>query len=150
MESLVDIARRSLELWTRHDIDAYMDLFHEDAVYSGPGRVSRGHDAFRKHMEIYAEAFPSERLTFIRGTQVGDDVAMLQFRVEGQHLGVMRWSNSRQIPPTGRSYRLDCVTVFHFKDRKIVLLEDFYDLYDMLFKQLAWPFPQRRAETASD
>jgi steroid delta-isomerase-like uncharacterized protein len=141
MESLLDIGRRSLELWTKHDLDAYMALFHEDAVYSGPGRVSKGHDAFRRHMAIYEEAFPTEKLTFIRGVQDGD-IVFMQFRVQGQHTGMMRWNQTRQIEPTGRTYDMECITVLHFRDRKITLLQDFYDMYDMLFKQLGWPFPR--------
>lgn len=140
---MLDTGRRSLELWSQRSIDAYLDLFHEDVEYIGPGRIIKGHDAFRQHMRMYDEAFPNERLTFIRGAEA-DSTVFLQFRIQGTHLGTMRWSNSRQIEPTGREYDLECVTVQHFNEDKIIRIVDFFDLYEMIFRQLKWPFPSRQ------
>jgi len=143
MADLAEIVRKSCDLWTGTDLDAYMDLFHEDAVYSGPGRRVEGKDAIHAHMALFREAFPREVLTS-RGVARDGNLVFLRFHATATNSGVMRWSEKRQVPPSGKTFNLEGVSVFRFQDDKIIEMEDFFDLYDLLFKQLGWNFPERK------
>lgn len=147
MTNLVEIAKKSWNVWNGSDFEEYMSFFADDALYNGPGRSVKGKEAIRAQMLLFREAFPNEVLTVRTAAQTGNTV-FTRFHATAVNSGTMRWSEKRVVQPTGKRFNLEGVTLFEFRDDKIVLMEDFFDLYNLLFKQLGWDFPQRRPSAA--
>ena len=134
------LARASMDAWNRHDLDAYLSFFADTASYAGPRRAVHGISGIRGHMEMLMEAFPDEQVT-VDAVAASADTVFVKYTDQAHHLGPMRWSARRQIEPTGRGFSYEGVTELKFRDGRIIFARDYFDLYDVLFVQLGFPFP---------
>jgi ketosteroid isomerase-like protein len=90
----VDVARRSFDAWNRRDMDSFLALYDEDAVFLAPAnwpdpKPSTGHAAIRKVVEGLREPWDEDRLEAEAFLDVGDYVAVpYQWRVRGRDSGI--------------------------------------------------------------
>jgi steroid delta-isomerase-like uncharacterized protein len=143
MSELIDLARASMAAWNRHDLETYLSFYAEDATYIGPRRRVHGKDDIRTYMTMLMEAFPDEQATVETVATEGNTV-FVRYTDTALHSGYMRWSPTRQLPPSGRSFTYEGVTELRFVEGKIAYAQDFFDLFDLLFIQLGQPFPAPR------
>jgi ketosteroid isomerase-like protein len=135
------LARASMDAWNRHDLDAYLSFFAAEASYVGPRREVHGISAIRDYMEMLMEAFPDEQAT-VETVAACADTVFVKYTDRAHHLGLMRWSAKRQIEPTGHGFTYAGVTELTFREGRIIFARDYFDLYDVLFVQLGFPFPE--------
>ena len=136
----VRLARASMDAWNRHDLNACLSFFTSDASYAGPRRAVHGVSDIRNYLEMLMEAFPDEQVT-VGAVAASADTVFVKYTDQAHHLGLMRWSATRQIEPTGRGFSYEGVTELRFRDGRISYAQDYFDLYDVLFVQLGFPFP---------
>jgi ketosteroid isomerase-like protein len=134
------LARASMDAWNRHDLDTYLSFFASAASYAGPRRAVHGISEIRRYMEMLMVAFPDEQVT-VDTVAASADTVFVKYTDQAHHLGLMRWSTKRQIEPTGRGFSYEGVTELRFRDGRISYARDYFDLYDVLFVQLGFPFP---------
>jgi limonene-1,2-epoxide hydrolase len=134
------LARASMDAWNRHDLDAYLSFFAADASYAGPRREVHGISGIRGYMEMLMEAFPDEQV-IVETVAASADTVFVRYTDHAHHLGPMRWSAKRLLEPTGRGFTYAGVTELSFRQGRIIFARDYFDLYDVLFVQLGFPFP---------
>jgi len=146
MPDLAQLARASIDAWNRHDLGTYLDHYAEDAVYVAPRRRVEGRAQLRRYFEMLMEAFPNERATVLDAAVSGSTV-YLRYSDTAVHEGAMRWSESRQLEATGRTFTYEGVTEIRYDDEgRIAFAQDFFDLYQLLFVDLGLPFPRPRQD----
>lgn len=149
MHDLAQLTRDSIDAWNRHDLNTYLTHYAEDAVYVGPRRRVEGMEQLRRYFEMLMEAFPNEQAT-VRDTAVSGSTVYLRYSDTAVHEGTMRWSASRQLGATGRSFTYEGVTEVQYNHHgKITFAQDFFDLYELLFVDLDLPFPAAHRDGAA-
>jgi ketosteroid isomerase-like protein len=108
MSGLADpaqFARHWNEAWNAHDVDAVLELFHDDVVFTSPlaarlfpesGGVIEGKDALRQYWSTALAERPDLRFE-LTGIQAGIDTLLIQFRHPGQaeRIDVLRLRDGR-------------------------------------------------------
>lgn len=148
MNDPIEIVKAQVRAWNSHDLESYLEYYSDDAVYEGPRRRAEGKAAIRAFMVMVMEAFPDEVST-VRDTAVSGDTVYLRYSDTATHSGPIRWSSSRVLEPTGRTFTYEAVTEVKVVNGKIVFARDYFDLYEMLFVDLGLPFPSTNGRKAS-
>lgn len=101
---------KGTETFNAHDVDGLADVLADDVVFEAPGGMRGEGKAAR--VEFYSSwftAFPDAHAE-VHGLHIIDDVAVEQGTFTGTHDGVLR-SPMGDVPPTGRSIRVDYIQV---------------------------------------
>ncbi len=131
------VRRMNAEVWNENRLDAIDELYTPDFVlhFLPDGSDTRGTDSLREHVREHREAFPdwSEE---IRRVVAERDLVVIHYVSTGTNRGP--WLGN---PPTGRSVRIDEVSIFRIEDGRIAeqwLLPDLFNLQ----RQLAGAEPE--------
>jgi steroid delta-isomerase-like uncharacterized protein len=111
-----DLSRRFTELFSTDDARLADEVFGADVVFHGTAADGelRGIDAVKSFVAGYRRAFPNARSTVEDQVAEGDKV-VTRWRAHGTHAGPLG-----EMPPTGREYTMDGVTIERFAGGKIV------------------------------
>jgi steroid delta-isomerase-like uncharacterized protein len=105
-----DVVRDHMESENRGDYEATLETFsHPRYELIGTGEVFDGEAAVRQYFEDTRLAFPDQRNRLTAMYQ-GVDAIMVEFLLEGTHLGPMRG-----LPPTGRAFSCEMSAMFAFE-----------------------------------
>lgn len=131
------IEERNMELfqtaddaWNRQDVEAFAAAHADDVVVYAPGQPPQlGLEAHTDFALRSFQAFPDQRVEN-RPYKVffasGDWVLSIA-RYTGTMTGPLALPDGTEIPPTGKAFDVDFVTVGHWKDGRMVEEYLFYD-----------------------
>jgi steroid delta-isomerase-like uncharacterized protein len=109
--------QKGTDTFNAHDIDGFADVLADDVVFEAPGGMrGEGKTACVEFYGSWFTAFPDAHVEVHR-LHVIDDVAVEEGTFTGTHDGVLR-SPMGDVPPTGRSVRVDYIQVLRFRDGK--------------------------------
>ncbi len=96
----VEVSKRSIDAWNRHDADAVIALYAEEATYHTPrfDHPLKG-KALADFIKSVLTAFPDLRFEVISRGDTGGGLVALQLVLHGTHTG----SFMDGTPPTGRT-----------------------------------------------
>ena len=104
-------------VWNGHDLDGILAMMTDDVVFEAPGGMrGEGKAACLDFYGSWFTAFPDAHVE-INGLHVIDDVAIEEGTFTGTHDGVLR-SPMGDVPPTGRSVKVDYIQVLRFREGK--------------------------------
>ncbi|MHA1885197.1 MAG: ester cyclase [Promethearchaeota archaeon] len=118
-----------LESFNRHDLDEFIELLAESAVYYQPGigEPLRGREAIREEFaRVLFTSFPDIKLEKVRSFGQ-DEWVSLEFVLYGTHTGPIPSPAGGEIPATGKSIRVPMCLVARIYDGKITELHDYHD-----------------------
>ena len=96
----VEVSKRSIDAWNRHDADAVIALYAEEATYHTPrfDHPLKG-KALADFIKSVLTAFPNLRFEVIGRGDTGGGLVAVQLVLHGTHTG----SFMEGTPPTGRT-----------------------------------------------
>lgn len=116
------IVREHMESENRHDFDATLATFdHPRYELIATGEVYDGPDEVARYFEETRAAFPDQRNEVI-ALHHADDAVLVEAWVRGTHLG-----SYRGLPPTGRHWELQILSVFTFEGERLTCERVYFD-----------------------
>jgi len=114
-----------------HDIGGFAEVLADDVGFEAPGGM-RGHGktACVEFYSSWFDAFPDAHVE-VHGLHIIEDVAVEEGTFTGTHNGVLH-TPTGDVPPTGRSVRLDYIQVLRFRDGKHASFNLMFDRLLML------------------
>jgi ketosteroid isomerase-like protein len=123
------------DAWNSQDWETFSQRHADDVIVRWPGKpLTRGIEAHKKEGEIFFMAFPDNH--------VGNDPYKVFFgqgdwtcsiaEFTDTHEGLMIAPDGTSIQPTNKKFKVDFCTVAHWKDKRIVEENLFYDLVGMM------------------
>ncbi len=104
------VVREHMESENEHDFDTTIDTFgHPRYEIIPTGDVYDGEREVRDYFDETRTAFPDQRNTLIE-VHHADDAVIVEFDLEGTHLGMLR-----NLPPTGRPFACRTLAIFAFE-----------------------------------
>jgi len=96
----LEISQRSIDAWNRHDADAVISFYAEEATYHSPrfGHTLKG-KALADFIKSVFTAYPDIRLEVISRGDIGGGLVAAQLMLHGTHTGPFMDGT----PPTGRT-----------------------------------------------
>ena len=129
---------RGSELWDRFDAaavkgdyESVVSMFAEDGVYVEPAGRHEGRDAMLAWMRGFAEAVSDIR-TEVSLVVVDDDVVIGEYTWYATHSGPFPMPDGSVIPPSGKTMKLEAVTILRVRDGLIVEARDYFDQVPMM------------------
>ena len=108
---------KGTQTFNAHDVDGFAEVLADDVVFEAPGGMrGEGKAACVEFYSSWFTAFPDAHVE-VHSLHVIDDVAVEEGTFTGTHDGVLR-SPMGDVPPTGRSVRVDYIQVLRFRDGK--------------------------------
>lgn len=118
-----------------HDVDGFMALVADDAVFRGPGGVDgyevRGHEAIRAMAESFEVAYPDMKVE-VRGRYVDGDTVVSEVLSTATHTGPITLATGGRLEATGRTLRERSVYIHRVVNGKIVEETVYYDRHTVL------------------
>lgn len=139
MSPLIDLVKQHYANMSSGDLDRDRELMSPDVVTVDPSGTIRGVDAFIEHERGFATAFPDARAELVRGIESGE-LVMAEGVFSGTHSGPLA-SPQGEVPPTGRTLRLEFADVFVVRDGLIVEHHIYYDQVSFLAQLGLMPDP---------
>jgi steroid delta-isomerase-like uncharacterized protein len=120
--------RRYFDLLFTKDLDAVLELVDDDIEWLivPTGDVIKGKASFAELAENHWGASPdrTKRLINLFATE---DYACMEYTSGGTLTGEVDF-RSIKIPPSGRTYQIQCCFVFHFKHGRIDRVHEYFDM----------------------
>ncbi len=122
---------KGTETYNAHDLDGFAEVLADDVVFEAPGGMrGEGKAACVEFFGSWLGAFPDAHVE-VHGLHLVDDVAVEEGTFTGTHNGVLHGPMG-DVPPTGRSVRVDYIQVLRFRDGKHVSFNLMFDRLEML------------------
>jgi predicted ester cyclase len=113
-------------LYSKGDIEAFVDTYADDAVLRSPDGVFEGKAALREYWTQEKAAFPDSNVEMIRS--IGDgDVVMGEWTWSGTHRGPLNLPDGTQVAPTGNRVEASGAEVVRFRDGLVVEHNLYFD-----------------------
>ena len=101
-------------LWNAHDLDRYFAHYTPNFVIHGIAPEPQGIEGTRAFYEALFAAYPDAKIAVNTVIEEGDKVAE-HFTFRGTHKGEFMG-----VPASGRSVKMDAITIFRFEGSKVV------------------------------
>jgi predicted ester cyclase len=137
--ALVDLVKQHYANMSQGELERDREVMSSDVVTVDPSGRIEGLDAFLAHERVFATAFPDARAELIRAVESGDTV-MTEGVFSGTHTGPLA-GPAGEVPPTGKSLRLEFADVFVVRDGLIVEHHIYYDQVAFLTQLGLMPAP---------
>jgi ketosteroid isomerase-like protein len=122
---------RGTDTFNAHDINAFAGVLADDVVFVAPGGMrGEGKAACVAFYGSWFDAFPDAHVE-VHGIHIIDDLAVEEGTFTGHHNGVLHGPMG-DIPPTGRSVRVDYIQVLRFRNGKHASFNLMFDRLLML------------------
>ena len=126
-EKREQIVREHIESENRHEFDVTLETFdHPRYELIGTGDVYDGPEEVAAYFEETRKAFPDQRNEVI-AIHHADDAVILEAWLRGTHRGPFRG-----LPPTGREFEMQFVSLFVFEDERLVGERVYFDANTIL------------------
>jgi ketosteroid isomerase-like protein len=114
-----------------HDIDGFAEVLADNVVFNAPGGThGDGKAACAAFFGSWLTAFPDARVE-VHAVHFFDDVAVEEGTFTGTQNGVLSGPMG-DVPPTGRSVKVDYIQILRFRDGKHVSFDLMFDRLMML------------------
>ena len=113
-------------LYSKGDIDGFVDTYAEDAVLRSPDGVSEGKQAIREYWTQEKAAFPDSNVEMIRSIEDGD-IVMAEWTWSGTHRGPFSLPDGTEVPATGNRVEANGAEVVRFRDGLVVEHNLYFD-----------------------
>jgi steroid delta-isomerase-like uncharacterized protein len=131
-DQTLDVVRRVFAAFAAHDIEAFRELLHPDAVLDLGGLATiEGADAVVAAVSVTVRAIPDVRVT-VTSTFAEGALAAAEVVREGTHTGAAVLPDGTPISPTGRTVRLPECLLFTVRDGKVARMARYADMLDTL------------------
>ncbi len=135
---MLSFARRFLDAWNAHDVQAVVDLIgagrYRDPLC--PGTLTG--DALKSHVQALITAFPDLSFELSGPLSVGDGCLVAGYRLRGQHDGPLPGGlGIEAVAPTHRELSLDATMSVRFGRDGLVTIDNHFGL-DILAEQLGF------------
>ena len=135
---------RGTATFNAHDIEGFAKVLADDVVFKAPGGVhGEGKAACAAFFGSWFTAFPDAHVD-VQAVHIMDDVAVEEGTFTGTHNGVLH-SPMGDVPPTGRSVKVDYIQVLRFRDGKHLGFNLMFDRLMMLEQLGLVPAPAEAA-----
>jgi len=135
---------RGTATFNAHDIEGFAKVLADDVVFKAPGGVhGEGKAACAAFFGSWFTAFPDAHVD-VQAVHIMDDVAVEEGTFTGTHNGVLH-SPMGDVPPTGRSVKVDYIQVLRFRDGKHLSFNLMFDRLMMLEQLGLVPAPAEAA-----
>jgi steroid delta-isomerase-like uncharacterized protein len=132
MEDYRKLAVEGWDAYYRHDVDACMATYTDDAEVVLPGAPPiQGKEAIRATWQMWMAAFPDEHPTQIRHLVDGDTVVTV-WTSEATHQGPLMMPTGDMLPATGKKVTTSGVTVQEIQDGKVKRQVFYFDNVEFL------------------
>ena len=125
-----EVFERGTNTFNAHDIQGFRAVLADDVVFEAPGVRGLGKAACAEFFGSWFSAFPDAQVE-VNNVGIFDDIAVEEGTFTGTHHGVLP-GPAGDIPPTGRSLRLDYIQVIRFRDCKHSSFHLVFDRLQML------------------
>ena len=124
----LDLMRRYFDLLYSKDLDAMLELVDDDIEWLvvPTGDVISGKTSLAALAENHWGASP-DRTKKLLNLFATEDYACMEYTSGGSLTGEVDF-RSIKIPPSGRTYEIQCCFVFHFKNGKIDRVHEYFDM----------------------
>jgi len=124
----LDLMRRYFDLLYSKDLDAMLELVDDDIEWLvvPTGDVISGKTSLAALAENHWGASP-DRTKKLVNLFATEDYACMEYTSGGSLTGEVDF-RSIKIPPSGRTYEIQCCFVFHFKNGKIDRVHEYFDM----------------------
>ncbi len=139
MTTIKELAEHAFDVYNSRDIDAFMDLYTDDAVLTFPQGSIRGRDAIRQNWAQQWASFPDSHISSELLVAEGDTVAD-EFTYSGTNTGPIAMPDGSTGPATGRHIEMRGMQLMKMRDGKVVRHDIFLDTGDMMV-QMGWQQP---------
>lgn len=130
MSTTKELAEHAFAVYNSRDIDAFMDLYADDAVLSFPQGSIEGRDAIRQNWAQQWASFPDSHISSDVLLAEGDTAAD-EFTYTGTSTGPIAMPDGSTLPATGRPLEAKGMQLLRFRDGKVVRHDIFMDSADM-------------------
>lgn len=128
MSEAKQITERLIEVWNKHDKNAWLAATADDARLTGVGGFSAsGKAGAEQFFAMWNDSFPDNKVTARRIVSEGD-VAVLHATFTGTHAGPLQ-APSGTIPATGKKVSNDFIGVITYSGGKV---KESYTLFDQM------------------
>ena len=135
---------RGTATFNAHDIEGFAKVLADDVVFKAPGGMhGEGKAACAAFFGSWFTAFPDTHVD-VQAVHIMDDVAVEEGTFTGTHNGVLS-SPMGDVPPTGRSVKVDYIQVLRFRDGKHLSFNLMFDRLMMLEQLGLVPAPAEAA-----
>jgi steroid delta-isomerase-like uncharacterized protein len=145
-----ELSRKVAEAFSKHDLDALVKLYAEDAVAYDPmyPEPLRGRDAIRKDAATFFKGFPDMRLEIINTIEKDDRNGADEVRLIGTQTGPLETPMGQVLPPTNKRVEMRGGAFTRLNERgEIVEERRYYDVANVL-RQLG-VMPEQAEEPVS-
>lgn len=115
------IIEQYFSAWNRHDADALVSLFGDNAFYHDPNGTMRGADLAQYAMGLW-EAFPDLRFEVMSQVEQGSNAFAVEWRMSGTNRGAFNG-----LPPTGKAIILNGADFIDLERDKIASVTGYFD-----------------------
>ena len=113
-------------LYSKGDIEAFVDTYTDDAVLRSPDGVYEGKAALLEYWTQDKTAFPDGNVEMIRSLE-GGDIVMAEWTWSGTHRGPFNLPDGTEVPPTGKRVEAAGAEVVRFRDGLVVEHNLYFD-----------------------
>ncbi len=136
MSSTRELVEHAVEVYNSGDVDAFADLYADDAVLSYPQGTVRGRDAIRRNWADQRAGFPDSHIDPDVVVGEGDTVAE-EFTYTGTNTGPIAMPDGTSVPATGRHVEMKGMQLLQLRDGKVVRHDLFLDA-SVMMAQMGW------------
>ncbi len=139
-----DAFERETATFNAHDLEGFEAMLADDVVFEAPGGVrGKGKAACKAFYGGWLVAFPDAHVG-VHGLHITGDVAVEEGTFTGTHNGVLH-GPAGDVPPTGRSVKVEYIQVLRFRDGKHISFNLVFDRLAMLEQLGLTPAPLPKA-----
>ena len=105
----------------------YFDFYDDSLIIHGfPPNLPTNKEGFKQFIYMLWNAFPDIRITF-EDIIIEENKVVCRYVLSGTHR-----SDFLELPPTNKTFRVNGMTIFYFKDRKCVERWNLVDMISLL------------------
>lgn len=121
-----ELAERGFALYNSGDLDAFLDVYAENAVLRAPEVTVEGRAAIREFWAEQFVGFPDSHITADLWVEEGDTI-VAEFTYTGTNTGPMGMPDGSTMPATGKRIEMKGMQLLQLHDGKIVRHAIYHD-----------------------
>ena len=126
MTTARELLDRAVEVYNAGDLDAYVDLYTDDAVLATPEGTFKGRAEIRDRFARELAAFSDFRFTLVSYVENGDLFAD-EFIFGGTHTAPFTLPDGTVLPPTGKRVEVRGMEMVQVRDGRMAVDNLYYD-----------------------
>jgi steroid delta-isomerase-like uncharacterized protein len=131
LTSIRDLFDDGAELYRKGDIEGFVGLYADDAVFIVPGARFEGKDQIRGYWAALWSAFPDGVSEIGRYAETGD-FFFAEMVSRGTNTGELGLPDGTTIPPTGKATEIPAMLFARVRDGKLVEQSVYFDSLTMM------------------